>query len=238
MSTIKIDDKACRGCSLCVDLCPTKVYAMVDGSDVPKVVKEKDCVECLSCYYVCPATAIEIDNIKFSKEFYRNLDVQEKVKKFLLGREPYISQNLAAEEYGAALRDLIVRMDALGGVYERIMGKSLPSLGRTAGITMGQHIPRTTKAGDVAEAFALFREEAAPAWDVACEAAGSNAFTLTVGKCLVREACKQFNRQMGGNLCVLFGSYITGYIYNLVPRRVQITKVDYGDTCKYDVKVS
>ena len=55
---IEIDERLCKGCSLCVDFCPTNVLTM-DGNLV--VVKELDaCNGCQLCDNRCPDFAIQV----------------------------------------------------------------------------------------------------------------------------------------------------------------------------------
>ncbi|MCX7727632.1 MAG: 4Fe-4S binding protein, partial [Chitinispirillaceae bacterium] len=67
---ISIDEKACVGCSLCVEICPTKVFENRVDKKEPVVAKEKECFGCLSCTEICPATAINHTNLPLSMSLY------------------------------------------------------------------------------------------------------------------------------------------------------------------------
>lgn len=69
---IDLDDKACRGCQLCVDICPVKVFSFDEGKFIAQVSKEENCIGCLSCYYICPSTCITLEGVRYSKDFYTN----------------------------------------------------------------------------------------------------------------------------------------------------------------------
>ncbi|MBZ0265470.1 4Fe-4S binding protein [bacterium] len=64
--TIMIDEEYCKGCKICVDVCPKDTLEMVPMGDrwQGSVVIVRDietCVGCLLCELQCPDFAIEID---------------------------------------------------------------------------------------------------------------------------------------------------------------------------------
>ena len=63
---IAIDKEHCKGCELCVAVCPKKVIALRPemnsrGQHFASAEREKDCIGCLQCAEICPDAAIEID---------------------------------------------------------------------------------------------------------------------------------------------------------------------------------
>lgn len=83
---IEIRESACRGCALCVDICPTDVLAMEEPPGAPPVVRVvtvSDCIACLSCAYVCPSGAIEHEGHHVVKNFYRDLDFCRRMERYL-----------------------------------------------------------------------------------------------------------------------------------------------------------
>ena len=64
MEKIKLNTKRCKGCYLCVSVCPVKALSPSgelgeQGYETVKVDEEK-CTTCGSCYRMCPDYAIEI----------------------------------------------------------------------------------------------------------------------------------------------------------------------------------
>ena len=83
MLTIKIHEQACRGCQMCVDICPTKVFEF-DNAEYKCLVKyQEDCLACLSCTYVCPSGAIVHEGHHIVKNFYRDHAFTGRMEKFL-----------------------------------------------------------------------------------------------------------------------------------------------------------
>lgn len=59
MVKIEIKKDKCIACGACVNVCPAKIYGIVD--DKSKVVgKEDDCILCRACENTCPVGAIKI----------------------------------------------------------------------------------------------------------------------------------------------------------------------------------
>ena len=55
---IEITAKWCKGCTICVDLCPTDVLAIRNG--IAAVVNLEACTRCQLCDYRCPDFAITV----------------------------------------------------------------------------------------------------------------------------------------------------------------------------------
>ncbi|MEF9925491.1 MAG: 4Fe-4S binding protein [Raoultibacter sp.] len=66
MPTIIVDDHYCKGCGLCVDVCPTGIIALDHNAITSKgyhpayLVDEEKCTGCMSCALMCPDIAITV----------------------------------------------------------------------------------------------------------------------------------------------------------------------------------
>ena len=80
---IAIHERACRGCELCVDICPTKVFRFNLEKRLCEVDHAEDCIACLSCTYLCPSGAIHQEDYPRVKNFYRDLEFCGRMEKFL-----------------------------------------------------------------------------------------------------------------------------------------------------------
>ena len=83
MLEMKIHDKACRGCRLCVDICPTDCFSFDEEKQKAVVEKIGNCIACLSCDYICPSGAITHKNHHIIANFYRNIHFSQRMEKFL-----------------------------------------------------------------------------------------------------------------------------------------------------------
>ncbi len=62
---IRIDERFCKGCALCVEVCPGKVFAKGEkrsraGYAMPDVVAVENCAVCLLCEMTCPDLALTV----------------------------------------------------------------------------------------------------------------------------------------------------------------------------------
>ncbi|MCL1794317.1 MAG: 4Fe-4S dicluster domain-containing protein [Oscillospiraceae bacterium] len=70
MKTITFDEERCKGCGLCITVCPKKIITLEKekinkkGYN-PAGAKEPDlCISCAQCAIICPDVAIRIENGK------------------------------------------------------------------------------------------------------------------------------------------------------------------------------
>ena len=80
---IEIREKACRGCEMCVDICPTDVFSFDKKAMLAQIEEIDDCIACLSCAYICLSGAISHYDYHLSKNFYRDIDFSRRVGRFL-----------------------------------------------------------------------------------------------------------------------------------------------------------
>ena len=83
MLEMTINEKACRGCRLCQDVCPTECFAYEAATKKVTVAVVENCIGCLSCAYLCPSGAISHHNHYAVKNFYRNIEFSRRMEKFL-----------------------------------------------------------------------------------------------------------------------------------------------------------
>lgn len=64
----------CKGCGLCVAVCPQSILAISDGAVnakgyQPAVVTEPEkCIGCCSCALICPDVVITVERVRVAKE--------------------------------------------------------------------------------------------------------------------------------------------------------------------------
>ncbi|MBI4712824.1 MAG: 4Fe-4S binding protein [Planctomycetes bacterium] len=66
---IQINTAWCKGCEVCVAICPKKVLEMSDkpapsGYFTAVVKRQADCIGCMECELHCPDLAIEVKSKK------------------------------------------------------------------------------------------------------------------------------------------------------------------------------
>ncbi|MBW2147372.1 MAG: 4Fe-4S binding protein [Deltaproteobacteria bacterium] len=67
-----IDEIYCKGCNICIDQCPKKVFENSSkrnpkGYLVPEVSHAENCIGCLLCEMICPDMAITVEDFDDEK---------------------------------------------------------------------------------------------------------------------------------------------------------------------------
>jgi NAD-dependent dihydropyrimidine dehydrogenase PreA subunit len=83
MISIRLREEACRGCQMCVEVCPTHVFSFDAAAAKAKPVNADDCFGCLSCAFLCPSQAIVHEGVYAVKNFYRDLEFSRRIARFL-----------------------------------------------------------------------------------------------------------------------------------------------------------
>lgn len=60
--TVEVNPKYCKGCEICVQVCPKDVLVMSDRTKA-EAVNVEACTGCMSCEIYCPDFAIEIREV-------------------------------------------------------------------------------------------------------------------------------------------------------------------------------
>ncbi|MDO5014806.1 MAG: 4Fe-4S binding protein [Clostridia bacterium] len=67
MKKLTIREDRCKGCGLCVDVCPKKVLELSEkiinkkGHHPVQAVNEEDCISCAFCATMCPDCVITVE---------------------------------------------------------------------------------------------------------------------------------------------------------------------------------
>jgi NAD-dependent dihydropyrimidine dehydrogenase PreA subunit len=237
MITIRIDDAACVGCSLCVDECPTDVFTFDTTTERPVVERQAECFGCLSCSQLCPSDAIEHDGLPTSETHHhdpRVIAIASRLGADLAGQ---LQEGTDPAQRQAALEDLGVRLLAVAAVFRETLGGALPAVGTLAGRTLARQLPRYRVPESFEDALEMGRERFAPTWELEPSVDGTT-LTLPVRGCFVRDVCQSHGLELGGDLCILFYHYMAGYLASLGDVRLRLSDAQRGpETCCYTVTI-
>ncbi len=237
MITISIDEKACVSCSLCVDICPTKVFSFNSVKDLPEVALPKECFGCLSCSEICPSDAIQHTGAALSSCFHHDTYCTNIVSKLAVSEPASFEDIASATGLDEAMRDISVRLLSVGTVLKDVVGAGLPSVGLMAGRSLATQLPRYRPPKNLEEAFELAIKEFAPAWGLEFKQDSDN-LKVCVKECFVRGLCKQENISLGGELCVLFFNYLSGYLGKMSKTQLKLVTAERSaESCSYEVKI-
>lgn len=237
MIQIQIDDKACVGCEICIDACPTRVFEFDDAKRLPEVRKLTACFGCLACAEQCPANAIRHDGVPRSLTFYHDPYTLNIVSK-LTGNGDHSTQCGAdGASVGKGIDDLGIRLLSLAAVLKSTLASGLPAVGTFAGRTLAAQLPRYQVPKTFDEALALTREQFAPAWDLNFKVE-ADSLRIDVKTCYLRELCAKEKVELGGDLCTLFYNYLVGYLNRMGKVRLRLGAATRGaQDCQYETKI-
>jgi len=73
LNHIEIDNNYCKGCQLCIAVCPQGVLEVSPlrnskGYLMPRAARGEDCTGCMQCEMTCPDLAITVISDRTSKE--------------------------------------------------------------------------------------------------------------------------------------------------------------------------
>lgn len=67
MPRVRVDENRCKGCGLCVSVCPKKIVRLSEkrlnekGFNPAEVEEQDKCIGCAFCATICPDVAISIE---------------------------------------------------------------------------------------------------------------------------------------------------------------------------------
>jgi 2-oxoglutarate ferredoxin oxidoreductase subunit delta len=67
MSRIIVDEHYCKGCSLCIPVCPKNIIVLDPDKITDKgyhpamLIDESECTACANCAVICPEVAITVE---------------------------------------------------------------------------------------------------------------------------------------------------------------------------------
>lgn len=234
MVTIRVDEKACVGCSLCVDECPTEVFAFDEAKRVPRVEKPEACFGCLSCSKVCPSDAIDHEGIPVSTALFHDPYSLRVAASLGLAGDLELGVDHSQESIAKAMTDMGVRLLSMASVLRQTLGGALPAVGRMAGTTLAAQLPRYQVPGSFEEAVELVRQNLSPAWVLSHWETKDSHVCVTMGDCFVRQLCTREGLSLGGDLCTLFTTYLLGYLGKVAGARMRLVQSTPGpQECLY-----
>lgn len=242
MIAIRVDERACVECELCVDACPTKVLSFDRQNPRVQVAKPAECFGCLSCSEICPAAAIHHDGVTGALAPHRNVHGAAIAARLGTDVQPS-GRDASDEELQQAAVDLGLRLVSVAGVFQQTIGAGLPAVGTLAGRTLARHLPRHTRPGSVTEALELVRRQLAPAWEPEIAIDGARV-SVNVRGCFVREVCDREHLAPGNELCTLFTQFLIGLLHaRLKPltgvSRLRLAATQPGtEMCRYEIQAS
>jgi len=238
MPTIEIERAGCRSCSLCFDVCPTDVFEMDAGEGVAVVARPDDCVGCASCEYVCPSRCVSLSEVERQRPFHR-LEEHATLVSRLLQQSP-VAASLSAAEVASALRDVSVRLVALGESITDTIGRGQKVVGRKAGQQAAAHLPEVYEGGSLTDVLGRVRQRLGPSFEFQADVAEDEGrVDLRFRSCALARVVRNAGQSEGqAVLCALFHEYWAGLLGEATQRVFRVMPVDSGGPCGFRLAVN
>ena len=230
MATVSIIDRGCRGCTLCVDTCPVDVFVQDEGTETARVVREEDCIGCLSCHYVCPSQCIEVGGIEVLRPFHRIENHAALIEKFLQTQAARTS--LSDEDLEEAHADVSARLLALAAAVVETMGRGHKAVGRRAGAVAAVHMPEMYEQKGLEEIISGMKRmfEGAFVFD---HTISGDTVTLDFNPCGLCQVVEKGGEKVGeAVLCEIFHEYWAGLLTTYLGATYKFEVPKAGATCQ------
>jgi NAD-dependent dihydropyrimidine dehydrogenase PreA subunit len=229
--TVKIVERGCRGCTLCVEVCPVEVFEMDASGVLARVLRPDDCIGCYSCLYACPSRCLELGDVIPLRPFHRIEGHAALVERFL--KEPTATHSLTDADHEEARRDVAVRLRALSDAIAETMGRGQKAVGRRAGIAAAAHLPETYEGKGLPAVLDRLR----PLFNFEYTA-DAERVTLRFTPCALCRVVRDGGEKEGeALLCALFHEYWAGLLSAYVGQRYRCELKAAGDACQLEIVI-
>jgi ferredoxin len=212
MPSIEINESGCRDCELCVEICPTKVFEIDPAKRVARVARPEDCIGCTSCAYVCPSRCLTVTDFVAQRPFHRIEENSQLISRFL--QKQTVFDQLTDADYQEAMKDVRVRLKALGDAVTETIGRGHKAVGRAAGTLAASHLPEMYEQTTITDLLDRMKNRFAHAFDFeAAIARGGKEINLSFKNCAFCRVADQNGSTIGkAVLCTLFHEYWAGLL--------------------------
>lgn len=231
MPNVVLTETGCRDCSLCVDICPTRVFDRDEGRAKALVAREADCIGCTSCQYLCPSRCIEVSDVAKQRPFFR-IEENTNLVQRLLQKQP-VASALTEADLKEALVDVSFRLLALSESVTETMGRGQKAVGRKAGALAAAHLPEMYEGATIDDVLVGMQHRFAGAFDFEpTVGAGGSEIVMRFPSCGMRRVVTQAGGKVGEHvLCLLFHEYWAGLVGAFTRKNFAIDMTETGASC-------
>ena len=237
MPTITIENRGCRYCSLCHDVCPTKVFDLDEAQALAVVARESDCIGCLSCEYICPSRCLSVADIDRQRPFHR-VDADASFVARFLQHTP-VTSALSPADVAEALTDVAVRLGALADSVTETMGRGQRAVGRRAGKLAAAHLPEMYEGRNLEEILARLHHRFRASFTFRAETRENGAsIAVHFDKCALEPVVSKLGQPIGkAVLCTLFHEYWAGILSEFAGQQYALDAPNGGSACSLQLRL-
>ncbi len=233
MPTLQIESQGCRACTLCVDVCPTKVFDLESSSQVAQATRQDDCIGCCSCEIICPSRCVSVNDTSRQLPFYRLDQASHLVSRFLQQQPSH--DVISESDIQWALGDVQTRLRALGDSATETMGRGIKVVGRTAGTLAAAHLPDLYEQSTVPSVLERLQVRFAGSFPFTFQTASDGSVTFVFTNCSMKSIVKEAGAELGSDaLCLLFHEYWAGLIGEFCKSKFTVAS-NSQDPCTFSI---
>jgi ferredoxin len=235
--TISIEEAGCRDCSLCIEICPTKVLDRDASKKIATAARQEDCIGCTSCVYMCPSGCLTVLDHVEQRPFHR-IETNAALVSRMLQKQP-VSVQLTGDDYREALNDVRVRLKALGDAVIETMGRGQRAVGRTAGTLAAAHLPEMYEDTSLSLLLDHMKSRFAKTFEFNAKVVEEGAeMELCIDQCAFRGVVESQKDTIGSSvLCVLFHEYWAGLLGSFLGKNYAVDMLETGSRCTMKLQV-
>lgn len=229
MAQVTIEERGCRGCTLCVDVCPGDVFNYDEQKELASVGRTVDCIGCYSCYYLCPSQCIGISDCHIQRPFYRIEDNVAFIERFVQAK--MTTASLSPEDWDEAYSDVTSTMTSLSKAIVEMIGRATGAVGRKSGMMAAAHLPEMYEEKSVEGIISAMQRQFKHAFDFEPQISGEE-INLTFNGCGLNRVVTKTGEEVGkATLCTLFHAYLAGLLSAYTGTNYKYEAPQTGDVC-------
>ncbi len=231
MPKVKIQESGCRGCTLCIDICPVEVFTFEEERNLAIVTKDVDCIGCLSCSYACPSQCIVIEDVELALPFHRIEQNVKLVEQFL--QKKSVTKELSNEEIDRGFEEIGILLSSFAETITEIMGRGHKSVGRRAGKIACEHLPEVYEKKDLEDLLSKIKKRFGKTFDFNSTISDEDNINLDVKPCGLLPMVEKAGDTPGkSDICILFHEYWAGLLSEFCNKRYICQLLSAGNECK------
>jgi 2-oxoglutarate ferredoxin oxidoreductase subunit delta len=233
MPKVEIIEKGCRGCAMCINRCPVKVFERTEkskpGQFMATVSQAENCMGCFACYYICPSQCIKVSEVDIQRPFYRVDENISLVKRFL--DVDVTSQDLTLADWQEAYQDVSMTLISLAKAIESAMGRGTGAVGKLAGKLAAPHIPEVFEKQGLSARLEQLQKRFRHSFDFNFEIEGE-IIIFTFSPCGLFHVLENAGEKVGeATLCSLFHQFWAGLIGVYSDKNYRFAVTEVGAKC-------
>jgi NAD-dependent dihydropyrimidine dehydrogenase PreA subunit len=230
MPSVSITESGCRGCTLCVDVCPVDVFEVDDRGTLAKVVAGEDCIGCLSCIYACPSQCITVSDVHLIRPFHRIEENVALVEQFL--QTQAAADLLTGDELNQAYHEVGILLAAFAEAITEILGRGHKSVGRRAGTVAAAHLPEMYEETELDDLLKHMNLRFGSSFDFEYTITDRTDISLCVQPCGLLQAIRTAGEKPGESvICLLFHEYWAALVSSFTGAKYSYQVQEAGEKC-------